>query len=224
MSQPYPAPQDPSTPGSVPTEPAPTGSYPLPTAPQQQQAAPVQAYESQPYTQPSTPAYPAQGYPAPSAPANPGYGYPAAAEPAYSTAAAWQQPGLVTDRREQSSAVIAIAWVCTVLTLGYMLPWAIAATRGRSNQATIGVLNLLLGWSLIGWVVTLVMACQAHTVYAAQQPTVVVAQQFGTPYQQQAPAYPAPAPAGPAAGWYPASDGQGQQYWDGTAWTGHRAP
>ncbi len=221
MSQPYPAPQDPTTPGGTPAEPAPTGSYPLPTAPQH--AAPVQPYETQPYTQAyETPAYPAPGYPAPSAPVNPGYGYPAATETVYPTAG-WPQPGLVTDRREQSSAVITIAWVCTVLTFGYMLPWAIAATRGRSNQATIGWLNLLLGWSLIGWVVTLVMACQAHTVYAAQ-PSVVVAQQFGTPYQQQAPAYPAPAPAGPAAGWYPASDGQGQQYWDGTAWTGHRAP
>jgi len=27
-----------------------------------------------------------------------------------------------------------------------------------------------------------------------------------------------------AAAWYPAPDGNGQQYYDGTAWTEHRAP
>ena len=27
----------------------------------------------------------------------------------------------------------------------------------------------------------------------------------------------------PPAGWYPAPDGRGQQYWDGQAWTSHRS-
>jgi hypothetical protein len=56
----------------------------------------------------------------------------------------------------------AIAWVCAILTLGYMLPWAIAAQRDKSNTGAIGILTLLLGWSLIGWVIALVMACQAE--------------------------------------------------------------
>ncbi len=130
--------------------------------------------------------------------------------------------GLMTDQRPASGAVLAIAWVSTVLTLGYMLPWAIAATRGRSNQAAVGLIDLLLGWSLIGWVAALVMACQSHSVVG--QPPVVnvlVAQQF-----PQAPqGFPVPAPvAGPPAGWYPSPSGTGQQYWDGVAWTGNRAP
>ncbi len=54
------------------------------------------------------------------------------------------------------------AWIIAIITLGYMLPWAIAATRGKSNSGAIGWLNLLLGWSVIGWIIALVMACGAH--------------------------------------------------------------
>src|SRR4051794_6689962 len=36
---------------------------------------------------------------------------------------------VLTDARTNPLEV-AIAWVLTVLTLGYMLPWAVAATRG----------------------------------------------------------------------------------------------
>ncbi|RYV51960.1 superinfection immunity protein [Pengzhenrongella frigida] len=128
--------------------------------------------------------------------------------------------GYLTDQRPASGAVLAVAWISAVLTLGYMLPWAIAATRGRSNQAAIGLVDLFLGWSLIGWIVALVMACQSHAI-VGQLPVVnvLVAQQF-----PQAPqGYPAPV-AGPPAGWYPSPSGAGQQYWDGIAWTGHRAP
>jgi hypothetical protein len=57
-----------------------------------------------------------------------------------------------------------IAWVLAVLSLGYFLPWAVAATRGKSNAGAIGWLNLLLGWTFIGWVAALVMACTAHQV------------------------------------------------------------
>lgn len=69
-----------------------------------------------------------------------------------------------TDQRPVSGLVIAIAWVLAFLSMGYMLPWAIAATRGRSDQAAIGVVNLLLGWTLVGWIVALVMAAQRHRV------------------------------------------------------------
>lgn len=58
-----------------------------------------------------------------------------------------------------------IAWVLAVLTVGYLLPWAVAATRGKTNAGAIGWINLLLGWTLIGWIVALVMACGAHQTY-----------------------------------------------------------
>src|SRR4051812_40931375 len=46
---------------------------------------------------------------------------------------AFQAPAIMTDART-NGAEVAIAWVLTVLSLGYMLPWAIAATRGKSNS------------------------------------------------------------------------------------------
>ncbi len=120
--------------------------------------------------------------------------------------------GPVTDQRPASGVVIAIAWIATVLTVGYMLPWAIAATRGRSNQAAIGLIDLLLAWTLVGWIVALVMACQAHqVVHHGGAATVIVAQNFT-------------GHTSPPAGWYPSPSGQGQRYWDGAAWTDHHAP
>ena len=70
---------------------------------------------------------------------------------------------------DQSSKPIQtiLSWIIALLTLGYMLPWAIAATRGKSNSGAIGLLNLLLGWTMIGWVIALVMACTAHQTYSS---------------------------------------------------------
>ncbi|MGI8667239.1 MAG: superinfection immunity protein [Jatrophihabitans sp.] len=70
--------------------------------------------------------------------------------------------GLVGTDQDTNSAEVVIAWVLTVLTLGYLLPWAIAASRGKSNSLAVGLINFLLGWTVIGWIVSLVMACGAH--------------------------------------------------------------
>jgi hypothetical protein len=72
---------------------------------------------------------------------------------------------VVTDKQDKPVQTV-IGWILTVLTLGYFLPWAIAATRGKSNAGMVGVITLLLGWTLIGWIVALVMACTAHQVAA----------------------------------------------------------
>lgn len=62
-----------------------------------------------------------------------------------------------------NGATVALAWIVTMLTVGYMLPWAIAVTRRSSNGAATGVVCLLLGWTVIGWVVALIMACTGTT-------------------------------------------------------------
>lgn len=67
----------------------------------------------------------------------------------------------VTDERPRPVQVV-VAWVLTVLTAGYFLPWAIAATRGKSNTGVVFWVNLVLGWTVVGWVVALVMALTAH--------------------------------------------------------------
>ena len=58
-----------------------------------------------------------------------------------------------------SGAHVAIAWVAALLSFLYFLPWAIAATRGRPNTGGVFLVNLLVGWTIVGWVIALVMAC-----------------------------------------------------------------
>lgn len=51
-----------------------------------------------------------------------------------------------------------IAVLAAILTAGYMLPWAIAAVRNLRSHVSVGLVNLLLGWTIIGWVIALVMS------------------------------------------------------------------
>lgn len=54
----------------------------------------------------------------------------------------------------------------------YMLPTIEAKLRGHTNIASIALVNLFLGWSLIGWVVALVWAFKKPEA----APAVVVAE------------------------------------------------
>lgn len=44
------------------------------------------------------------------------------------------------------------------LLIVYFLPSIVAGTRKKRNANAITVLNLFLGWTLIGWVIALVWA------------------------------------------------------------------
>jgi hypothetical protein len=61
-------------------------------------------------------------------------------------------------RFQTSTTTKVIAVLAAVLTGGYLLPWAIAALRDLRTHVSVGVVNLLLGWTLIGWIVALVMS------------------------------------------------------------------
>ncbi len=45
-----------------------------------------------------------------------------------------------------------------VLILLYLLPCIVATTRRNPHSASIAVINIFLGWTLIGWVVALAWA------------------------------------------------------------------
>jgi ribosomal protein S27AE len=49
----------------------------------------------------------------------------------------------------------------------YLLPTLEAWKRGRENSTSIALVNILLGWSLIGWVVALVWALQGQSEKAS---------------------------------------------------------
>lgn len=57
------------------------------------------------------------------------------------------------------AALLVMVWSIAILTFGYLLPWAVAVSRRKSNHWGILLVNFLLGWTLIGWVVALVMSC-----------------------------------------------------------------
>ncbi|HEY2473254.1 MAG TPA: superinfection immunity protein [Candidatus Cybelea sp.] len=54
-------------------------------------------------------------------------------------------------------------FMTTIGTLIYFLPTILAVVAHKRNAATIAIVNILLGWSFIGWVVALVMAIVRET-------------------------------------------------------------
>lgn len=74
-----------------------------------------------------------------------------------------QNTRVVTDRRPVPVTTV-VAWVVAVFSYFYMVPWAVAATRGKSNHWTVFWVNLLLGWTVVGWVLALVMAFSSHRI------------------------------------------------------------
>ena len=59
------------------------------------------------------------------------------------------------DRSWTATKVVSI--IVAILTAGYMLPWCIAAVRDVRHWSVFWV-NLLLGWTIIGWIIALVMS------------------------------------------------------------------
>lgn len=46
----------------------------------------------------------------------------------------------------------------TFIFVLYFLPWFVAAARNHRNWPAIAVMNLLLGWTLLGWIGALIWA------------------------------------------------------------------
>ena len=63
------------------------------------------------------------------------------------------------DRSWTTTKVVAV--ILAIATAGYLLPWAIAAVRDVPHWSVFWV-NLLLGWTVIGWIVALVMSLRAQ--------------------------------------------------------------
>lgn len=70
---------------------------------------------------------------------------------------------VVTDKQDRARLAL-FAWAATFGTCGYLLPWAVATTRGKANADVIGLLNLLTGWTVVGWFVALGMAVGRHRI------------------------------------------------------------
>lgn len=72
----------------------------------------------------------------------------------------WSAPGGPSGPAQPVGTThLVLSWVAAVLSGLYMLPWAIAATRQKESTVKVAVVNFLAGWTIIGWIVALVMAC-----------------------------------------------------------------
>jgi nitric oxide reductase large subunit len=61
------------------------------------------------------------------------------------------------------AAAVTLGLIFWIVIMGvgaalYFLPTIIAVTQHRRNAALVAVINVLLGWSFLGWIVALVMA------------------------------------------------------------------
>jgi hypothetical protein len=66
-------------------------------------------------------------------------------------------PTTSTESDVTSVASTGVGMGVIVILVGlYFLPTVIAASRGHKNAAAILVLNLLLGWTVLGWIIALV--------------------------------------------------------------------
>lgn len=61
-----------------------------------------------------------------------------------------------------------MGWVLFFLAAAvYFIPCWVAISRRHRSQLAIGVLNIFLGWTVLGWILALVWACTSNIEAAA---------------------------------------------------------
>ncbi len=97
----------------------------------------------------------------------------------------------------QSSAGSTIGGVLIwlAIVLAYWAPTAVASFRHVPNTGSVIVINALLGWTVVGWIVALAMACRSKRppqLAVMPYPPYLPPQQFPQFPPPQPPPYPAP--------------------------------
>ena len=87
---------------------------------------------------------------------------------------------LATNSSSGNSAagIVALLFGLTIFALMYYIPTIVAVIRKVPNIGSVAVINTLLGWTLVGWVVALAMATRS----AERQHVVIVNQRGGPPH------------------------------------------
>jgi hypothetical protein len=106
--------------------------------------------------------------------------------------------------------LIVLAIVVTIIALClYMFPLVIAWYREAPNKGSIAAINMLLGWTLVGWVVALAMALRDVPLPRLEPEEIAEIEA-----QLDAEFGPAPGPILPA----PILSPDGAFYWTGQGW------
>jgi hypothetical protein len=74
-----------------------------------------------------------------------------------------EKEGIVVLASSSGAAGGAALFGVIVLIAMYFLPTIVASTRKVTDKGSVVVINLFLGWTLVGWVVALAMACRSST-------------------------------------------------------------
>jgi Superinfection immunity protein len=75
-------------------------------------------------------------------------------------------PHLFGFLQTSASAAVLVGFLALGV-ISYFLPWIIASHRAHPNKYPIIVINIFLGWTLVGWVVALAWSC-SHIERQAQ--------------------------------------------------------
>lgn len=51
----------------------------------------------------------------------------------------------------------------------YISPWLYALSRKHNNSSAIGALTILLGWTVLGWIIAIIWASTNNTRYATER-------------------------------------------------------
>jgi hypothetical protein len=74
-----------------------------------------------------------------------------------------REEGIVVLASSSGAGSVAVLFGVIVLIGFCFLPTIVAFTRKVTDKGSVVVINLFLGWTLVGWVVALAMACRSST-------------------------------------------------------------
>ncbi len=76
-----------------------------------------------------------------------------------------------------NTALGAVIWILAIAA--YWTPSLVAGIRHVPNFGSVTVINLFLGWTVIGWIVALAMACRSVPAVTPAQPPQQITSHLG---------------------------------------------
>jgi Superinfection immunity protein len=70
------------------------------------------------------------------------------------------------------ASVVGVILLILVAFAAYWTPGVVAYLRKVPNLGSVLVINGLLGWTMVGWVVALAMACRSHLAVPVTHVTI----------------------------------------------------